>query len=63
MHNRSNLRFLALALLGVPYAIVLTLVLEPLVIADRLHVVLALLATTTPTVVGAFGALLVTPRR
>ena len=63
MSDRSNLRFLALALLGVPYAIVLTLVLEPLVIADRLHVVPALLATTTPTVVGAFGALFFTPRR
>ena len=63
MTDRSNLLFLTLAVLGLPYAIAATFLLEPLVLAGRLHIALALIAIATPTVIGAFGALLSTPRR
>ncbi len=63
MTAHSNLLFLTLAVLGIPYAIAATFLLEPLVLADRLHIALALVAIASPTVFGAFGALLSTPRR
>ena len=63
MSDLSNLRYLTLAVLGIPYAVAVTLVLEPLVIADRLPIALALPVIVTPTVVGAIGALFAIPRR
>ncbi len=50
-------------ILGIPYAIAATYLLEPLVLADRIHIALALVAIATPTVFGASGTLLATPRR
>ena len=63
MPDHANRFFLALAILGIPYAIGATHLLEPMVIAGRINIVLALLAVSTPTVLGALGALVSTPRR
>ena len=63
MSDRANRFFLALAVLGIPYAIAATLLLEPMVIAGRIDIALALLAVATPTVLGALGALVSTLRR
>ena len=63
MSDRANRFFLALAILGIPYAIAATHLLEPMVISGRINIVLALLAISTPTVLGALGTLISTPRR
>ncbi len=59
----ANRFFFLLAILGIPYAVVATFLLEPHVLSDRIHIALALLAIAAPTVFGALGTLLATPRR
>ena len=59
----ANRFFFVLAILGIPYAVAATFLLEPLVLSDRIHISLALVAIAAPTVFGAFGTLLATPRR
>ena len=63
MSDRSNRFFFILAILGIPYAIPAAFLLEPFVLSDRIHIALALVAIAAPTALGAFGALLATPRR
>lgn len=63
MSIRANRFFLALTVLGIPYAIAATYLIEPMVISGRINIALALLAVSTPTVLGALGALVSTPRR
>lgn len=63
MRNIAVRFLLCLAVPGVPYAICAAQVLEPLVLSDRIHIAPALVAIAAPTVVGAIGTLLATPRR
>ena len=63
MTDRSDRLFLALAVLGIPYAIAATRLLEPVVSAGALNIATALLAVSAPTILGSLGALVSTPRR